>query len=168
MIDPLETLCEQLEDELERQETALALCRAQGEGLRNQDIVHLETKTKALELLLREAAQAHPQRSRLIERAAEHCGLSAASPTLGALIDVAPHPWRARLRHCRTRLQAVLRELADAVRANAGLLRASMKLVAQTMEAFADAATAGPRVYTPRGGGPASETLQPALIDQKG
>ena len=164
----LESLCNMCDDELERQETALALCRAQGGALRAQDTACMETKTKALELIIREAIEAEVRRRQLLQEVAERYGLSSECTTLSALIRAVSEPWRRRLAEFQTRMRLLLQEMRATVRANAGLLRASMKVVDEAMGVWEEAAGAAAGGYTAQGEDRAGKQLQPALIDQRG
>ncbi len=169
MDELLETICDLLDDELERQETALALCRAQGDGLRAQDMAYLQTKTTALELLIQEAHTAEAARNQLLREVTDRYGLSRAAPaTLTTLMQAVSDSWRTRLLEYQARMRRVLAQTRAVVRANAGLLRASMDIVGGAMDALEGAASATASHYTPRGTEPVGHHLQPALIDQKG
>ena len=67
----LDELCEVLQDELERQENVLAVCRAQGQAARARDVAYLEAKAAALCSLIRETVNAEQERLRLVRAVVE-------------------------------------------------------------------------------------------------
>jgi len=168
MTASFEALCYLLDDELERQENILTLCRAQGESARNHDVEYLEARTAALTPLLQEAAQAEVLRSRLLSQIASETGLSNRRPPLSELIPLAEEPWSSRLRYFQTRFQETLSATRDIVRANAGVLRVSLRVITQAMNTLEQCAMAEGAAYTAAGAGPAEGNVQPAVIDRRG
>ncbi|HEO70394.1 MAG TPA: flagellar protein FlgN [Candidatus Hydrogenedentes bacterium] len=164
----LDALCASLEDEVERQQTALALCRAQAKALCAQDTEYLEAKTHALELVMAESEEASASRQVLLADIAGRCGLEEDWVNLSALIRCAPEPWRRRLAQCQREVQTVLREIRGVVRANAGLLRASMRVVEESMGALERSVHVNAAGYGSQGGSVRDVRVQPALIDRKG
>ena len=71
----LKSLCEWLEDAVERQENLKAVCIAQGEAALRHDRAELEAKTAAAELLVRAANEAEVDRSLRVAETARALGL---------------------------------------------------------------------------------------------
>ena len=167
MNKPFDALCELLAQELERQETILALCHAQGDAARTHDIELLQARTAALTPLIQEAAQAENTRNRLLKDLAETLGLASARPSLSPLAAVAPEPWASRIRFYQTHLANVLKETRALVRVNAAILRSSLKVVAQAMKAIEQCEGPKSAGYD-AGGFEPRPVRQPAMIDQRG
>ena len=167
MTDHLEALCYLLDDELERQENILAICRAQVEAARRHDIEVLEARTAALIPLLQEAAQAEVLRSRLLAQIGMQAGLSSRNPSLSELIVTAEEPWTSRLHCLQERLGTTLCETKEAVRDNAGVLRSSLHVISQTLKTLEQCASPGP-AYTAAGAEPVGGDLRPTVIDRRG
>ncbi|MBM3290178.1 MAG: hypothetical protein FJY92_08515, partial [Candidatus Hydrogenedentes bacterium] len=70
MYDLLEKLCSGLDDEIERQETVLAVCRAQIDAIGARDLNAFEARTAALDVLVRDAAHAQAARAGVIAKVA--------------------------------------------------------------------------------------------------
>jgi hypothetical protein len=164
----LEALCFSLDDELERQENILTVCRAQGEAARTHDIEYLEAKTAALFTLAQEAAQAEGMRQRLFNQIAAQLGISAEEQRLTELIPLASEPWGARMRYFQSRLQSLLNETRGVVRSNAMVLRASLRVLSQAVGALEQCASAYASGYTADGTEPLKETAAPTRLDRKG
>lgn len=162
----LDGLCNLCDDELERQETSLALCRAQGEGLRARNLAYIDAKTAALDTLIREAADAEKKRLELVRTAMERWGLRDVPPTLTTLIQAAPEPSRTRLIEFQSKLRRVLAETRRVVSSNATLLRVAMSAVDDALRVFEMTMNAGPQGYTQQGNTP--RAAGPALIDRRG
>ena len=172
MNELFDTLCSMLDDELERQENILAICRAQAEAARAYDVEHLEARTAALLPLLRDAALAEPLRSRLLDQIALN-DLNVQTPepgrpTLREVAEIAPEPWMSRLRHYQWRLREVLDETRAVVQANATALRTSLRVVGQALKAVDQTGAPASPGYSADGFEPASGIAQPALMDQRG
>ena len=168
MTSLLEALCYLLDDEVERQENILMLCRAQGDAARRHDIERLEAQTGSLVPLLQEAAQGEVLRSRLLSQIACETSLSNPRPSMSDLISVAEEPWRSRLRRLQTRFHETLEATRDVVRGNAGVLRGSLRVIAQAMATLDHCVmTQGP-AYTAAGAGPAGGSAEPTMIDRRG
>ena len=167
MDDLLEALCYLLEDELERQENVLAICRAQGQAARTHDVECLEARTAALLPLIQEGVQADGLRTRLLAQIAARAGMSVSRPCLSDVIPHAAEPCASRLRFYQSRLVEILGETKSVVRANAIVLRGSLRVVSQAMKALeqcsADAAS-----YDAQGMGPQRANALPTVIDQRG
>ncbi len=122
-------LCGLLDDEAERQENVLALCRAQGEAARSHDIPAMEARTRALTLLLREGIEAGVARHALLERLTVAYELAESRRNLTGIIEAAPQPWASRLREQQRRIRGALAEIQTVVRANNHVMRRSLGIV---------------------------------------
>jgi hypothetical protein len=93
----LQRLCEQLEEEIERQENVQAVCRAQQEAVLTRDLAVMEARTEALGILLRESVQAQQERLELVHALAEHYAIGDTRRALSGLIGAVSDPWKSRL-----------------------------------------------------------------------
>ena len=172
----LEQLCRNLEDEVQRQESILAVCRAQGEAVRSNNIENLESQTQRVVSLLQEAAEAEKDRNRLVGRLATQCGCPLA--TLSDLVAVAAGPCGEHLRHIQKRLRSVLAETRKVVHGNTVLFRGGLRLVSQTVRSLQSAEvsaqdslhgiTPESASYTASGTAATRRLPRPAMIDQRG
>ena len=91
--EKLDALCEHFDDELERQQNVLVVCRAIGQAARSQDLEYLEAKTEALRVLLGEAMEAEQVRLDLVADVGDFYQLPEDQQTLSGLITQVPMPW---------------------------------------------------------------------------
>ena len=166
MDDLLEKLCGDLEDEIERQATVLAVCRAQIDAIGARDLNALEARTAALDILVREAAHAQAARAAVIAKVAVQLELPPDKRTLGALVIVVPAPWNARLRDIQKRLRGATDETRRVVRLNARTLRRSLDFNQRLLACMATGPNLQP-AYGDRGTAPGIAG-DPAVIDQRG
>ncbi len=164
----LDALCNSLDDELERQENVLAVCRVHGEAARGHDLAYMEAKTAALEVLIRDAAQASAGRQPLLREIVAHFELPEERQSLTGLIQAAPDPWRSRLRQFQHRFRATLGEIRTLVRENMGVMRKSLKAVTQYLGALEQGMSSEAEGYSAEGLEPRQKDPGPALIDRKG
>ncbi len=168
MNELLGALCNQFEEELERQENVLAVCIAQGQAARLHDLEYLEAKTAALNVLIRETAEAERTRMALVEQVVSACALPPGRQTLTELIAVSSEPWKSRLQHFQTRMRATLSETARVVRENNDLIRRSLNVVNQALQSLGQCIPAAPNAYDVRGGEVSGHHSGPAFMDQRG
>lgn len=162
-----ETLCFVLDDELERQENVLSVCRAQGEAARSHDIEYLEAKTLALVTLMREAVQAEKMRDDVIRRIAQETGQPETLKSLSDLILLSPDPWKARLEYLQSRLKTVLAETRAIVASNSTVLRSGLTVLTQSIRAL-EQCVERPVGYDASGFESASSQTPPRMVDQRG
>lgn len=168
LLGQFEALCAVFDDDLERQENLLALCHAQARAVLEHDIELLEARTEAMTALVGEVSQSERLRVALATVLVEALRLPADQQTLSGLIAVAPEPFRTRMREFQVRMQAVLAETREVVRANHLVLRRSSRIVAEALNALT-VCTPPPRgEYDARGDAPDGPHQQPALLDRKG
>ena len=168
MNDTLDTLCAVLDDELERQETVLAVLEAQQEAIRVQDIEELEARTEALGELIREAVQADVERQCVLRQVVEHFDLPEERQTMTDLIAVAPEPWRSRMQDFQVQVRDVVKKTQEFARANRRVLRHSLQVVDHCMDALHQCQTAVGADYDANGHEPRPAVRSPALLDKKG
>ena len=172
----LEQLCRNLDEEVQRQEKILAMCRAQNEAVRLNNIEKLESQTQDIVSLLQEAAEAEKDRNRLVGRLATQCGCPLA--TLSDLVAVAAGPCGERLRHIQKHLRSVLAETRKVVHGNKVLFRGGLRLVSQTVRTVQSAEVSAQNrlhgaaqessSYTASGSASTRRLPRPAMIDQRG
>lgn len=168
MNEALEKLCSALDDECERQENVLAVCRAQGDAARANDVPELEKRTAALELLVEDTRQAEAERNRVTRDVVGGLGLPPERQTLSELIKVAPEPWGSRLRQAQKRLQIAMSEARAVVRSDVPVLRNGRRMARQSLEFLNECAEPDASGYDPTGAEIAGNDRLPALIDRKG
>lgn len=138
-----ERLCEMLDDEVERQENVLAVCQAQSEAMKSNDLEFLEAKTVALVVLIQEAAQATRERSAVFEAIAAEQRLTREGLAFGDVITAAPEPLRGRLAESHRRLRAVLKETRPVAMSNASSLRHALRAVRASLAVVTPEAPSG-------------------------
>ena len=168
MTDLYEALYFVLEDALERQEKVLAACQAQGKAARARDVEYLEAKTLELVDLMKEAARADKTRADVVKQIALEHGLQKPPENLTQVTAIAPGPWRERLNDLQTRLQAALKETRAVVHASAGVMRAVLRVVGESLQALEECCTANAQGYEANGLEPAREHAGPKILDRKG
>ena len=166
----LDLLIRHLEDEAERQETVVLLCRDQIDAARNRDFDRLIERTTALEVLNRDAMSAQNERTRLLTDAARAAGL-AVDPASFRLSDVAsglPEPWRSRLMDLRNRIRSATTESAALVRSNSVWFRHALRVMANMRGVVSQFIQSQPGQYDARGLDSASNAPVPVVVDQRG
>jgi len=164
----LDMLCEHFDDELERQQNVLVVCRALGRGARTNDHEYMEAKTAALHVLLRQAMAAEQVRLALVRGVVDHFQLEESDQTLSGLIAAAPEPWRQRMQEFQVLMRATLESTRRLVRENSRVLRRSLYVVNQTLAAMALCEPEPAGAYNGQGGESARAHAAPALVDQRG
>lgn len=164
----LDNLCEHFDDELERQQNVLAVCRAMGQGARAQDHEYLEAKTAALHVLLRQAMGAEQVRLALVSEVVDYYKLPEDRQTLSGLIAVVPAPWQSRMQEFQLLMRATLETTRRLVRENNRVLRRSLYVVNQTLAAMALCEPGSSGAYNDAGGEVVRTQPVPTLVDQRG
>ena len=162
----LENLCDLFDDELERQETVLAVTIAQGRAARDRDRERLEAKTATLHLLLQQAVDAEQERIKLVRQIVDHYHISEARQTLSALIEVAPAPWKTRMSEFQRRVRDILQKTRITVQQNDRVMRRSLKIVDRALNIVFKKVPAPNGAYDAHG--PERPAAQLGIIDQKG
>lgn len=108
---------------------------------------YLASATRDIEDVLSSLRETELMRAVAADATAEELGL-AANPSLAALAEAAPEPWRAILVEHRDALVSVAREIADLSAENKGLLSAGFRAAQETLLAIGGASTES---YTPSG-----------------
>ena len=164
----LDALCDYFDDELERQQNVLVVCRALGQAARAQDTEYMEAKTEALQLLLRDAVEAEKKRLELVSEVVDWYQLPREQQTLSGLIAQVPMPWEQRMREFQVLMRATLESTRRLVRENNQVMRRSLSVLNQTLSAMALCQPASQGNYNEQGGGTARMKSTPTLIDQRG
>jgi hypothetical protein len=164
----LERLCEIVEDEAERQENVLAVCRAQHAAVLSNDAQELEARTAALAALIRDAAEAEGERLQVVGEVVEHYQLPAERQTMTQLVRMAPVPWRNRLREAQRRLQIAMRTSRGLTRSTGRALRWSAQAVERCIGGLKDAQGVSSQSYSAGGEVQTPAYSRPAFVDQKG
>ena len=164
----LDRLCEHFDEELERQQNVLIVCRALGRGARAHDYEYLEAKSTALHVLLRQAMAAEQVRLALVREVVDFFELPESQQTLSGLIAVTPDPWRQRMQEFQVLMRATLESTRRLVRENNRVMRRSLQVLNQTLSALALCGPENAGCYNGQGGEPARTLNAPALIDQRG
>lgn len=164
----LEMLCTLLDEELERQETVVAVARAQGVAARAYDMDALQAKNAALETLALQAEAAVGGRDAVVAQVASGYGLSKEKQTLSALIEHVENPWSERLRYFQEHLGATLRESRSLVEANMAFMQRSSSKISSSLSMLIPAADPNGDRYDAEGRELAMAGAEAALLDQKG
>lgn len=167
MHDLFEQLCNLLDDEIERQENVLAVCKAQSQAVQTRDLEYLEAKTAALLALVQEVALAAGDRAKVLQAIMKEYELTSACPSLSDVVAAAPEPWRKRLADSHRRLRAVLNETRPIVLANASSLRSALRAMGDSLSILESAPEQGAG-YDATGMGPAVGAGRASMIDQRG
>ena len=164
----LDSLCTSLDDEVERQENMLALCHAQGRAARVHDLPELQAKTMAIELLVREAAQAVSRQKAVFRQIADRLELPEEERTLSGLVQTAADPWRTRLRETQARLRRTLAAIHAAAVQNASAMRRSLTCVTQALESLSLSPEKPTIAYDAAGMNMRYAGRAPAVMDRRG
>lgn len=164
----LVSLCDCFDDELERQQSILEICRAQGEAARAQDREALEDRAVALALLIQDAVKAEKKRLALVHEVVRLLALGEDRQTLSGLIAVVGQPWKLRMQEFQVQMRATLAATRETVRENNLILRRSLRVVNQTL-ASVSPAWAGGQQYTAAGlAAAAPGTAELGRMDRRG
>ena len=164
----LEALCNHFDEELERQETMLAICAAQGEAARAHDFEYLEAKTKAMIALQQEAIDAEAERLALVCQVVDVFELPVERQSLSDLIQVAPDPWRTRLHEFQLRMRTVIADVRRVSQENHAIMRRSLRVVNDALNTVMRFNPAAGSPYDATGQAGSVRTAHPAVMDQRG
>ncbi len=164
----LDELCDHFDDELERQQNVLVVCRALGRGARVHDYEYMEAKTAALHVLLRQAIAGEQVRLALVRQVVDFFELPEEKQTLSGLIAAVPEPWRQRMQEFQVLMRATLESTRRLVRDNNRVMRRALSVLNDTMNALALCEPEQPGSYTQQGDSHRRTRTAPALIDQRG
>ena len=138
-----ERLCEMMDDEVERQENVLAVCQAQSEAMKSNDLEFLEAKTASLVALIQEAAHATRERAVAIEAIAAEQGLNRERLFFSNVAAAAPELLRGRLTDSHRRLRTVLKETRPVALSNASSLRHALRAMKASLAVLGPEAPSG-------------------------
>ncbi len=162
----LDDLCALFDEELERQANVLAVCRAQAEAARAHDLAALEARTRALDILMDEAAAAEQLRNRLLLQIVGRTGLSRDRQTLSGLIAIAPGPWNVRMASFQAGLRDAAAETRQTVAANTRLFGRSLRIFGAVLRGLSGEPELG--TYDCGGRGPAQTLPHSTLVNARG
>ncbi len=168
MNELFETLCDLLDDEVERQENVLTVCNAQREAVIARDLDAIAARTGALEVLIRDSIQAQTERHKILRPIVEHFGLEPEQQTMTHLIEVTPEPWKTRLADLQTRMRSTVEKTRLAVRANAKVARRSKRMTDDLIRALRHEHRHQQNGYCEHGTEEAAGTGTPVLMDRRG
>lgn len=166
--DALDTLCDLLDDELERQENVLAITEAQGQAARAHDVEHLEAKTAALTACIDEGVQAEIKRLETLRVIVDTLGLPEEQQTLTHLIGAVSDPWSRRLAEFQARMQEIIAQTRGAVRENNRVMRGSLRVINGTMAILARHLPLEGEGYDAKGDERSRGARAPSMLDRKG
>jgi hypothetical protein len=164
----LDALCSLFDDELERQQTLLALCVSQGKAAQTHDLEYLEAKNSAIAILLRDAEQAECERTCLVDIVAAAYGLPNDRQRLSAMIAVIPDPWKSRMRDFQICARAVLANIQRTANENARIIRLSMQVIHESLSLVVKCMKPAQAQYDARGAEASRAGNAPSLIDHRG
>ncbi len=164
-----EQVCEVIQDELERQQNVLAVCKAQRAALSANDIEAVEARTAALESLIRDAVGAEAQRHAVLRSAVDYCELPPERQTMTHLVEELPQPWSSRLSHLQKQLKSTIQETQQVNRANARTIHRSRQMTDRCFAALRGSENDPPGAYDENGAEPLAQRQEtPALLDHRG
>jgi FlgN protein len=166
--EQLDRLCNLFEDELERQQTVLAVCRAKGAAVSANDVTTLEDRTAALELLIQETVGAEAERHEVLREIVKDLRLPAEGLSLTDLIALVRDPWQHRMAEFQQRIRETIRETQEVVEAYSRTLRHSARVNQDCMNLLFRRQDLAPGHYDASGVEPHAGHAMPALVDQKG
>ena len=164
----LDALCDRFDEELERQENVLAVCKAQGAAARVHDMEYLEAKTAALNALMQEFVKAEPGRVRILNEVRRELDVPPDCENLTGLIPALPEPWQTRAREFQRRIRETLLETRRVVTESSSIIRRSMNVVDETLEALVRCVPADPPGYDAQGSEKPASAMAASLLDQRG
>lgn len=167
-MEKLERLCTLFAEELERQETVLAVTTAQGLAVRAHDLEGLEAKTAALQVLIVETAAAEAERLCLVREIVDAFALPVERQTLSDLIEMVDEPYRSRLRHFQTRMRETLAQSRRVVRENSRIFRHSIKVLDGALDTLSPCILQEEGAYDQQGREPLRRRPEPSFIDHRG
>lgn len=168
MSNLLNTLCDVLDEELRRQESVLAACRAQRGAVAAHDVDGLDVNTEALGALVRDVRDAEAGRLEVLRAVVDEYGLPREQQTLTELIRVVPEPWRTRLAGFQKSLRNILGETRRLIHENSRTIRRGLLIVDDCLARLVVGTGETHKGYDDRGMELARALQGPAFIDQKG
>ena len=150
--------------ELERQETVLGICRAQGKAALESDPETLQRLTQSLVVLIEETLGEEAKRHDLLRQIVDLLEVPQEEHTLTTLIERIPSEWQSRFRDFQVRLRGVLSETRDVTRLNRRYLLHANRIVNDTLRETVGAKPG----YTSQGNVPGLSSLQAMLLNAAG
>ena len=162
----LDELCALFDEELERQENVLAVCRGQAEAARAHDIPALEARTRALDVLMDEAVAAELRRNEVVRRIVGHTALPRERQTLSGLIAIAPKPWQSHMASFQNRLPEILAETRRTVAENTRFFSHSLRIFGGVLRGISGEPEIG--TYDCGGRGPGHALPHSTIVNARG
>jgi hypothetical protein len=160
----LELLHEYFLRELERQESVLAICRAQSKAALRGDTDSLQSLTQSLVELIQGAMRDEARRHESLRAVVAALGLPEEEHTLSLLIERVPSAWRKRFREFQVGIRTVMDETRRTTRVNRRYFLHSARLVNESMSESVGSKPG----YTSRGSMPGLSSLQAMLLNAAG
>jgi hypothetical protein len=148
---PLAALHNLLLQELERQETIRAICRAQRQAAIEGDAPTLEDLTRALTEHLSEAQAAETRRFAVLRELVDALRLAPEHQTLTGLIRAMPSAWQPAFAELQQRLRSVLEDTRRVLRTNRRFFASSARGIEESLSVAVGANRAAEGRYTDRG-----------------
>ena len=165
----LDTLCDVLEDELERQQNVLAVSKALRDALLAHDAEVVEARTQALDTLIRDTTTAETDRHDILRKVVDYYELPTQRQTMSDLVRQLPEPWCNRLAHIQRGLQETIRETKRVTTVCTRVVRRSRQLTERCLAVLNRCEVIRPAAYDALGNEPShAPHAVPALIDQRG
>lgn len=96
-MNEIESLCELLEEQAERQETLVSVCVAQLRAGFEGNIKYFNEKTSAMDYLVKETARAEFVRQELVEKICRNLGINLTDKRIRDIAEQVGEPWRSRI-----------------------------------------------------------------------
>jgi len=93
----IESLCELLEEQAERQETLVSVCLAQLQAGFEGNIKYFNEKTSAMDYLTKETARFECIRQELVNKICRNLGISLTDGRIRDIAEQVGEPWRSRI-----------------------------------------------------------------------
>lgn len=93
----IESLCELLEEQAERQETLVSVCLAQLQAGFEGNIKYFNEKTSAMDYLVKETARAEFVRQELVDKICGNLGINSTDRRIRDIAEQVGEPWRSRI-----------------------------------------------------------------------
>lgn len=163
----LDKLCALFDEELERQNSVLEMCVAQGKAARSSDFEELEARTDGLVVLMEAALQAEKRRIEVFGWLVRHYGMPESAQTLSELIAIVPQPWRNRMTSFQRDVKKTLERTQDVVAWNETFMTKASEVLDDSIKEAVGHVSLKPDGYGATGM-EAKMQQQPALLNTIG
>ncbi len=104
----VESLCELLEEQAERQETLVSICLAQLRAGLERNIKYFNEKTSAIDYLIKETARAEFQKKDLVEKICRELGIKDSENQIRDIAERIGEPWKSRILDACNRIKVAV------------------------------------------------------------